>query len=94
MLEATKKRTKLIMEKLDKEAKEMAVDNLFENTFITDVNENKDGLEYNIQIVLGIDKTFKYDLKVWNKSLERWMFVEQFDFPYEAEKELNKRNEI
>tara|TARA_R100000306_G_C4308596_1_gene108959 strand:+ start:244 stop:504 length:261 start_codon:yes stop_codon:yes gene_type:complete len=74
------KRSSLMHDKLDKV------------NYIQDLKENPLNQSYGLYMIEGLMGLYCYDVRIWNPSLERWMFLESFDNVFEAELELRKAN--
>jgi len=58
--------------------------------YIDKLNVNKNGYVYGIFKQKSFDGIFRYQIRKWNESLERWMFLDIFTFAYQAEQEIRK----
>lgn len=62
--------------------------------YITNPFVNNEGEKYGINQFLGKFDFYKYELMQWNTGLDRWMHIEEFEYPAAAEQELWKLNQI
>lgn len=70
---------------------DIELDNI-KSKYITDLNDKDIDYNYGIYQAKSIDGFVRYQVRKWNKSLERWMFLSIFTYAYEAEVEWRKLN--